>query len=732
MTVDAQIASLLGQIHSSVARRSTLDNDAVQEAVDQLMELGKEHGLNGRSIGKAYELVLGGSMPTPPAFALLPALIPREPLALRPVLLTLSSLGETSHARPPHAGKVDYKVQRRALEQLAVLMELGAVGKEGTEALDRLFGVVERGLDYRMLRDPTAALLCQIARRHHVQPHRINALQTLIRQLDSPSAALFRLADHYRSFQPEHVYEQRGKGKKDRGTALEEWKETAKAVLEAADEAGGDERESKRRKLSSKAYIPLPTTYTTDLTAPSALPLSDISNLPSLAANLDTLALPSQAASVLSAVSGSAGSNGIASEEEQSRAWALLLRCGYDDDHLHRLSTWLIAQLQHELYDLEPSAERTARVEDLLCRLRELCEMGGELLEPLEAFLAEYLLRWDGASHRKVVFDLVALLKPLDWDGLYGHFLCHLERLAATATAEWVADYFDCLASLILHLAVRDDWEEETSRTTVFGRLDDSGPYLQSLQHLLNYSDALIASATLRFPASLTLRCSAFSLYETAYTLPLAHNLPVTILPSVVFTYSTFLSNDVMSVSRACGLIVRVRQVLTGPNSAITKDDPENADLVTALNVRLIDFVNALWQKKFLVGQGNGGTLGLSGGEVDLLRLVGDRRGQVTGSSQGLAIHAALAPLAKECFLALAEQQGRSAAGLVGPVSASALKHLSKDPSAPPVTFNEFRPTFLEYLHAKGAEGIHDFLFGSLQSLIQRRVSMGGEEGRGA
>jgi hypothetical protein len=39
-----------------------------------------------------------------------------------------------------------------------------------------------------------------------------------------------------------------------------------------------------------------------------------------------------------------------------------------------------------------------------------------ELLEHFEPFLAEFLLTWNGEPHRPVIFDLIALLKPLEYD----------------------------------------------------------------------------------------------------------------------------------------------------------------------------------------------------------------------------------------------------------------------------------------------------------------------------
>ncbi|GAA5851930.1 hypothetical protein JCM8547_000102 [Rhodosporidiobolus lusitaniae] len=728
MAHNAQIASLLRKI-SSVAGSPNKEEVAATETVATLSELAEEHGIAQKELEKGYELALSGQLATSQAYSLLAALLPREPLSIKPVLLTVSSLGESSQNRPLYAGKIEYKVQRRALEQLAVLLELGAVEKEGREALDRLYGVGERGLEYKNLRDVTAQVLCQITRRHHVQPHRIASLQSLIRRVESPPPSLLRLLEHYHDFRPEHVYQSRSVKRERKNAALEEWKEKVAMIL-GRDEEDGAGREAKRRKTTHQSYIPLPATYSTDLAGQAPLPLSDITSLTSLGSRIDTVALPSQAASGLSAVPGHSTSTGVLSEEERSRAWALILRCGYDlgSQQVLRLSDWLIAQLRHELFDLEPSAAGRARIEDLLCRARELSEMGGELLEPLEPFLAEFLRHWDGQDYKEVVFDLIASLKPLEFESLYGYYLKQLERLAEGASPEWVAVMIGSLEALVSHLAARDDWTENASLVTAFGQLDSGSTqrYLNSLQSTLNFADSIISSATQRFPSSLVLRTAAFSFYSTTLSLPLEHGLPVIVFPSSTFTYTSILAGDMMSVSRISGLISKLREALTGANSAISKEDPENSPLIAELNARLVDFVNCLWQKKFLVPIAAGEATDLSGDDLDAVRAVAERREQASSTSQALTQHAALAPCAREFYEKLADAESKSAFLLVGPVTASSIKRISKDHSAPTVTFNDFRPLFLERLRDEGAEGLYDFLFSSLQSLINRRVSAGG------
>ena len=196
----------------------------------------------------------------------------------------------------------------------------------------------------------------------------------------------------------------------------------------------------------------------------ASTPLADLSSLADLAEALDKAALPTYAASVLSAVTGSTRRTRPLDEADRARSWGLLLRSGYEHDraslflprcvpgraetdaqpllaaeHLARLSHWIVSHLEHELYDLNPTEAGHARVEDLLCRARDICELGGvrprsslsvpragadvelpgaqELLEALEPFLASFLFDWDGERHRAVIFQLVALLKPRAWTG---------------------------------------------------------------------------------------------------------------------------------------------------------------------------------------------------------------------------------------------------------------------------------------------------------------------------
>lgn len=47
--------------------------------------------------------------------------------------------------------------------------------------------------------------------------------------------------------------------------------------------------------------------------------------------------------------------------------------------------------------------------------------------------------------------------------------------------------------------------------------------------------------------------------------------------------------------------------------TAMDKDDPSNIDLVSFLNAYLVDFTNALWQKRFLSDQQGAAALNMTG-----------------------------------------------------------------------------------------------------------------------
>ncbi|GAA5845863.1 hypothetical protein JCM9279_002404 [Rhodotorula babjevae] len=705
------MAALLARLQSSASEEAS-EGEEVDLVLEHVEQRAGEHAMDDESLCKGYELTLSGLLDTDQSLRLLPHLIPKATLPLDPILLTISCLGDSTHSLPPRAGRVDYAVQRRALEQLAILIELGAVGREGLEALDRLYGAVEQALRYRILRDPAATLLSLITRKPHVQPHRVARVQSLLIHDPSPPASLSRLLDEYRSFEVDHVRQSR---KRDVAQAvppknLEAWKMRVSMVREGCKVE--DDVEERHRTSSASAR------------------LADLSSLADLAENIDTAALPTHAASVLSSVAGSTRRTRPPIEADRARSWGFLLRSGYDHDpeHLARLSHWIISQLEHELHDLEPTKAGHARVEDLLCRVREICELGGELVEALEPFLASFLESWDGERHRTVVLQLVALLKPLEWADLDKHFLSKLRGLAETATADWVASFVDCLSALARSIAVRDSWSPQAPLTTSFGRLDPSVDYFASLESLLKCTDGVILDATVRYPTSLVLRTAALDFYESALLLPLELDLPVVILPSPAFTYLCLLSNELVSVSRICGIVGGLREALTGPDSAIVKVqdgcalDPDSK-AIEALNAQLVTLVNTLWMRRFLVGDSS---MGLSADVLDGVRSRSEERGQQGALALGVTAHGALAVLARDCLSVLAAQENKSADSLVGPVTTNALKLLAKDPAALNISFNEFRPRFVEFLEVQGAKGLASFLFSSLSSLIERRKSSGG------
>lgn len=79
-------------------------------------------------------------------------IFPRQPLEPGPILKIVSILGEVSHSKAAYRGKVDYRVQRAALERLSILIQAGAVSKRAINQLGKMWSLLARGLDYATLR----------------------------------------------------------------------------------------------------------------------------------------------------------------------------------------------------------------------------------------------------------------------------------------------------------------------------------------------------------------------------------------------------------------------------------------------------------------------------------------------------------------------------------------------------------------------------------------------------
>ncbi|GAA5826593.1 hypothetical protein JCM5353_008921 [Sporobolomyces roseus] len=194
MHQQARIADLISSLDSGDSKQDQLIQD--------LVALAREHGLNAENSERLYDVLLGKeSLPVSTALSLSNALIPLEPITSCSVLLLVSSLGEAAHTRSKSAGRVKYRLQRRLLQQLAVLCEIGAIDtREGVETLKRFYDIIEKGLDYKMLREPTAALLCHIVETSHLSTARIERIDQLISLTKDVPESLVELSRRYHGF----------------------------------------------------------------------------------------------------------------------------------------------------------------------------------------------------------------------------------------------------------------------------------------------------------------------------------------------------------------------------------------------------------------------------------------------------------------------------------------------------------------------------------------------------
>ncbi|KAM0754501.1 hypothetical protein T439DRAFT_321538 [Meredithblackwellia eburnea MCA 4105] len=699
------------------------DDLQVDDLIDSLEAIATVSGLNDEDFLRLMTLIMGSTLAPKQVKTILTSAVPLNPISSNVVVLIISSLGENNAG----SGLQGLKNQARVLFMLAELIRMGRVQSKALEELESLWAVIENGLMYQTLRDAAAQLLLLITKRHHVQAYRIHFLQDLIRKDTQNLSSLTQLLHLYRSYYPEFVMatpatKLKGGKKSSVPKVVQEWAETVTKVTgEGGDKLRQvDDRDAKRRKLGHVSLIPSGATFDA---ATTTIPLSDLSTLSSLTDVVDKLQLPSKAGAVL-------GYQGSVNEPDRTKTWGVILNTTYGSDpsYLHRLSSHLSSTLSHCLsVDDISGKSMLSEAEAILSKARDLSYLGGELVEPLDSIIAQLLETWDGEWAKDIIFGLVSLIPPEPFESLYTKFFSPLEKLARTADPEWLADLVRCFEELVQTWSERGDWVQSKSNLpSTFGRRKAEmltySDALGALQSVVSHVDVVIASAVQVYPRSIPLRSAGLSFYETTLLLPTDHKLPIVIIPSQLFTFGCLLSEDIMTVSRICGIIARLREALTGESSVIQKSDESNSETIEALNDYLVDFINTFWQRKFLANAREQPALNLVSTHSEVLSLLCEKRDQELSNALGLTVHGALAPMGIEFLAKLEKEQGSTMPANTGPVLAETLKDVQAR-GGPKISINEFRRLFLEHLLGKGAAGIHEFFFTSLQSLIKRRLS---------
>ncbi|GAA5988393.1 hypothetical protein JCM10908_003546 [Rhodotorula pacifica] len=702
-------------------------------SLEELKHAAYTRGLSTDEVDAGYALALSGKLNTNRALKLLDSLLPLEPLTTKSALCIVSVVGEATSARPPLAGQVDYDVQARAVWQLYFLLDADLVSPQAVRQLRKLYSIIEAGLNYSRLREPTAHILRLLSSGEDCVAHRVDHLCGLFSPSSLPvfltsslpsqrrlshdedaSVITRRLLEQYQAYDLMRVYPAPG--------------EVMQGGAAAIPEDVSRWRRALTKSHSNDSEVQSPGLVASSVGATTKR--QTVRDVTELAQTIETLRLPSQAPTSLISPPSSAKTPRVAAPSDADRlsSWTCLLKAGYDNDYsyLHRLSYWANIELLHDLRSANPDRDAYSHTEDILTSVRDLSAYGGELLEELEPFLAEFLLSWDGVKHKEIVFDLITLLKPFDVGSLRKHYLDRLEALAKSSSAsdEWIVDLIGSYTTLVSNLASRDDWFGDPLRTTAFGALDLPS-YLDSLQAVVDSAGHIIDTVVPAHPDSLTLRSAALGFYRVALDLPIELGLPITSLPSPILTHICLLADDVASLSEICGLIHRLRQALTGADSVLSREDHESSRLVSTLNRTIIDFVNTLWQKRLLRGQDERGAFGLDVDEAEHLLSYAQAATGSAPNSLGITTHPALAVLARDCLGELAKAKNKSIEGLEGAVTSTSLKKLATTPNGLTITYTDFRPALVEWVHARGAEGLGDLLFVSLQSLLTRRVSQG-------
>ncbi|EFQ97255.1 hypothetical protein MGYG_00296 [Nannizzia gypsea CBS 118893] len=562
--------------------------------------------------------------------------------------------------------------------------------------LGKFYSVLFDNLDMISLRRPICHILSLITRRKHIKPFRVWALLELIRNTGGDERELWGLLRVYKSYYPDIIIDDTAIPRR-RATYFfkhpdPEWtahmkmlqERAANSAPQSAPEAFQTIRRDGVKRSRIEVVIPVPKT---SRVRPGFTSLEELSNVRDFVNKLDKIELPNQIASALI--------------EPLNQKFLLLAQ---NKEALQRMESWLTSFFEDELDQLREensSSEELAFVLDNLVRYVRYTKVFPSCVEK---FLQNYLLVWDGTSHRAAMINLLEYA-PMR-DHLYQQYFVSVENAILDNSIEsksLVLQYYTLLPppSASDAKSVKDYWSS-------------SSPVLWFYIQL--------AELYLHAPTNHLIRLNTpppESVYLLAFTPVLSH---MSLMSNVIAIYKSSFEESLATTASADG----------------SSRKPYPDAVVTSLNGHVLDICNLLWRNRGLNSDEPNALGCLVRSEVvelltEYIQEVGEdlaKKGKNGGiyrlrlaSIFSLSHHAALCGMSAMCFRnleSMAEKDGEEIlARLTWPVTQKALNALHKAGGIK-VDWQEYRLKMLEWLDKHGSEGIGRLMRSSMMTLRQR------------
>uniref|UniRef100_A0A672VA82 Centromere protein I n=1 Tax=Strigops habroptila TaxID=2489341 RepID=A0A672VA82_STRHB len=313
--------------------------------------------------------------------------------------------------------------------------------------------------------------------------------------------------------------------------------------------------QSRKRKWNTQLMIPATSTHRNHLeevreknsdlySTDERFPVEQLQTFPQLLQNIHHLEFPSQMGSVLT-----------------NPLLLHYMNCVKDESVYLRLHFWLGQTLQEECtWCVAANSQYEEEFKDFLetlCRAQSFLHEG---LSPCEEFLYRSLPLWDGLCCRSQVLRLVSWIPLKSFSEMKSHLYDPLAQLFFTSSLYFKCSVLESLKRLLqnwlnsqmVHLDSAADSQIHSSNTTISGLVN----VVAELIHFVG----MISTVALRLESNHTfLLYFILDFYETVCDMYLMYNLPLLIMPPAGVFYPMLLSMDSVSLNQLCYIMYRYR-----------------------------------------------------------------------------------------------------------------------------------------------------------------------------
>ncbi|EKG11189.1 Centromere protein Cenp-I [Macrophomina phaseolina MS6] len=610
---------------------------------------------------------------------------------------------------------------------------------EDATVLSKLYGVLFNLLDAMSLRTPLCHLLSLVTRRKHVRPFRIQQLLEMVRATGQ-DPALVGLLRVYKDYYPEIIVGNAASGRTSFASAAQdEWRQRLQAIQEAHAERNEQlhiprhgfqviRRGAKRAKASILPDVR--TSYANE----KSVTLEEINSADDLVKHLERIELPNQL---------------LASLKDPLLQKYLILNPS--NTATRRLELWLESFLREVLDAATSGVVLPEHCDELLDGMLNYTRATKVLFTTGQDFLRSFLPLWNGWVYSESLLGLLAFVPMQDFEEFKTSYL----RPAETAVvSSGTPDAYDRIVDFYTSLV--QNWNRATNQSDPESNETSSAANFTALTNHISTTILSILTSQPHTPLSTVtaiityhMTLSSLSSALTPLTIPSAHTL-----------YTLLFHPSLATLSQLTSLLATYKRAFeaelsSAENTTITSAANLPRAVTNAFNGYLMDVANLLWRSRGLTAQDPNAMACLCAPSVAdalnswLATLTPPLNTTTTTPEKytltslfGLSYNPITAALALSAFqdmmgsnLSHDASEDRGDAPPLweqhppGPVTQRTLNRLSRAaaPNATngnskrPDTLNwkTYRVRVLEWLAARGAGGLRDFMFVTMKDLMR-------------